>query len=272
MAAQTIPGPGAGRLDFEKVRGRTVLRTALATSPLRFLTPRNQGNAAWIYTTTLGGGFVNGDKISLELSVGTGAEALLLTQASTKIYRGDSAFSLHAQVRRGGMLVSIPDPTVCFKGATFAQSQEVDLEEDASLLLMDTIHSGRHGSGERWEFGRLASRIHVRQSGRHAFFESLSLDPLNGSLLERMGRFNALAVIVLLGPEWREPGEAIRSRLASEPLSRGDSVLKTATALGEGGTLIRLASASTEGLSHVARELLAFLPPRLGDNPWARKG
>ncbi|HYO54785.1 hypothetical protein [Archangium sp.] len=37
---------GDARLAFERVGNRTVVRTALAHSPLRLLTPRNHGHAA----------------------------------------------------------------------------------------------------------------------------------------------------------------------------------------------------------------------------------
>src|SRR5579872_4779934 len=144
MAAPS--SPGSGTLEFEKVRGRTILKTAFSRSPLRLLTPRNQGRAAWVYTTTLGGGIVSGDVISLGVRVGAGADAILLSQSSTKVYRGPlgSRVSLDASVASGAMFVSIPDPTVCFAGSRFAQEQNVDLGDGASLLMIDTFHSGRH--------------------------------------------------------------------------------------------------------------------------------
>jgi urease accessory protein len=272
MPAETRPG--AGRLEFEFVRGRTVLKTAFARSPLRFLTPENLGKAAWVYTTTLGGGLVDGDAIALGVGVGAGAEAILLSQSSTKVYRGrqGTSLSVDARVEPGGMLVSIPDPTVCFEGSSFAQSQSIDLADGASLLLMDTVHSGRHGSGERWAFDRLSSRIHVTRAGRPVFLEALALDPASGTLAERMGRFNALSVVVMIGPEWKAFGESIQAQVAAEPIGFGSGLLLTASRLGEDGTLIRMASVSTEDLARAARELLGFLPERLGDNPWSRKG
>jgi hypothetical protein len=52
----------------------------------------------------------------------------------------------------------------------------------------------------------------------------------------------------------------------------GGEVLFSASKLGSDGTLVRLASASTEELSRATRDFLGFLPERLGDNPWTRKG
>src|SRR5207245_10808543 len=54
-----------GHLAFERAGTATALRRAYAESPLRLLTPRNHGNAAWVYTSTLGGGLLDGDGVRL---------------------------------------------------------------------------------------------------------------------------------------------------------------------------------------------------------------
>src|SRR2546428_9935374 len=76
-----------GRLSFERAGAGTVLRDAYAESPLRLLTPRNHGRAAWAFTSTLGGGFVDGDRVRLRISVAEGARAFVSTQGPTHIYR-----------------------------------------------------------------------------------------------------------------------------------------------------------------------------------------
>ena len=61
-----------GHLAFRQSGAVTAVETAFAESPLRLLTPRNHGSAAWAYTSTLGGGLVDGDRLELDLSVGPG--------------------------------------------------------------------------------------------------------------------------------------------------------------------------------------------------------
>src|SRR6516162_9504674 len=78
--------PGAGTLQFEDVRGKTVLTRAIAASPLRVLNPKNAGESAWVYLATYGGGLVGGDALDISIDVGQGAAALVATQASTKVY------------------------------------------------------------------------------------------------------------------------------------------------------------------------------------------
>src|SRR3954471_12068045 len=74
-----------GRLSFERAGAATVVREAYAESPLRLLTPRNHGSSAWAYTSTLGGGFVDGDRVRLLISVGENARAFVSTQGPTRI-------------------------------------------------------------------------------------------------------------------------------------------------------------------------------------------
>src|SRR4029078_9252933 len=83
--------PGTGILDIAWVERRSVVRRAYDTSPLRWLTPRNHGPAAWVYTSSYGGGLVGGDHLCLTISIGAGASAFVSSQASTKGYRAHSA-------------------------------------------------------------------------------------------------------------------------------------------------------------------------------------
>ena len=50
--------PGHGTLELQKVAGRTVVTRSQASSPLKLLTPRRRHPAAWVYTSTFGGGMV----------------------------------------------------------------------------------------------------------------------------------------------------------------------------------------------------------------------
>src|SRR5262245_25279795 len=111
VGADDTPAPGSGALQFEKVRGTTVLTRAIAASPLRLLHPKNAGSAAWVYAATYGGGLLGGDTIALDATIGDGARALISTQASTKVYRSDANARQQLRVRAGddSLLVLLPD-------------------------------------------------------------------------------------------------------------------------------------------------------------------
>src|SRR5438270_13849028 len=184
-----------GRLSFERAGAQTVLRDAYAESPLRLLTPRNHGEAAWVYTSTLGGGFVDGDRVRLRISVGGGARAFVSGQGPTRIYRSPRGCESEtlAEVGAGAALVLAPDPTSCFAGARFRQRIAIDLADGASIALWDVLAAGRSARGDRWSFERCSLGLALRRDGRTVLDESWLLDPAHGPLRERLGRFEALA-------------------------------------------------------------------------------
>lgn len=276
VASEIPPSPVARRADLQIVRvgARSVVSRAFAESPLKLLTPRNPGGAAWIYTSTYGGGLVDGDTLALRVHVTTGAEAVLSTQASTKVYRSPhgTRFDLTAQIDDDGMLASIPDPVVCFADARYEQRQSFDLAPDANLIHVDWLSCGRRARGERWAFDECRTSLRVRRAGQLRCYDALTLASVDGPLLDRLGRFESLATVVVTGPRFKPMAEALVMRSAALPMTRrADQLFVASPLLHHDGCLVRLAGVSLEDTARSIRHVLDFLPPALGDDPWARK-
>ena len=75
--------PGSGRLVVTRVGARSVVTAAYATSPLRWLMPRNHGHAAWIFSSTFGGGLVDGDALQISVAVEPAATATATDATAT---------------------------------------------------------------------------------------------------------------------------------------------------------------------------------------------
>ena len=268
--------PVAGRGELTVVRGRdgrSVASRLYATSPLRLLTPGNHGQAAWIYTSSHGGGLVDGDHVVVDIDIGAGAAAFVSTQASTKVYRsarGTSA-ELHARIGPGGLLVVAPDPIVCFAASRYRQIQQLDLSADGSAVHVDWLSSGRHARGERWAFSEYRSRLRVRQEGTLVVHDSLALRAEDGDLPARLGRFDVLGTVLLLGAPLRDHAEAILTRVARTRVCQRADQLLAATPVGDSGCLLRFAGTSVDAAYRMLRDHLGFVPELLGDDPWARK-
>jgi urease accessory protein len=262
-----------GRLSFERAGVATVVSDAYAESPLRLLTPGNHGSSAWAYTSTLGGGFVDGDRVRLVISVAEGARAFVSSQGPTRIYRSPRGCESETaiSVARDGALVLAPDPLACFAGARFRQRTEVDLAEDASVALCDVLSAGRSARGERWAFDRCTLTLALRRSGRALLDESWLLDPAQGALGDRLGRFEALASVLLAGPLLAPARDSLRARLDAQPVAARAGLLESASFLADDVALVRLASVSVEELTRAVRERFFGVPGLLGDDPWARR-
>ncbi len=268
--------PGHGRFTVERVGGRSVVSRAYATSPLRLLTPKNHGHAAWIYTSSYGGGLVDGDDIVVEASVGSGATAFLSTQSATKVYRSPrgTRAALDAEVGDGALLVVAPDAVICFAGSRYRQTQRIAVAAGGGLVLVDWVTSGRRESGERWVFEEYASRTAIHQAGRLVVHDALALRASDGSLAARFGRYDVLAVAVLLGRELGGEIEQLDVRLRAEPVERRADRLVAFSPVEPGGGcggVLRIAGRTLEDVDHTLRDLLGFVPRLLGDSPWARK-
>src|SRR5262249_30178790 len=145
------------------------------------------------------GGLVDGDRLVLDLDVGEDATAFVSTQASTKVYRSRRGTSarMHATVAEGGLLVSVPDPVVCFADSRFEQQQTFDLAGDAGLVAVDWVSTGRRESGERCSFAHYCSRLAVRIDRRLVMYDAIALRQEDGDLAIRLGRFDVLATAVV---------------------------------------------------------------------------
>jgi len=258
-----------GRLRFERVGAATVLRQAYAESPLRLLTPRNHGEGAWVYTGTLGGGLVDGDRVRLRISVGAGARAFVSTQGATRVYRSPRGCESEtaAEIADGAALILAPDPTSCYAGSRYQQRTEVDLAEGGSVALWDVLSAGRVilGVGIGWmedEFRALGIPFDERVA---------RTEEACAALADRLGRFEALATLLLAGPLFAALREELRSRLEDRPVRARSRLLESASALAADVLVVRLAAASVEELVCALRERLAAVPALLGDDPWARR-
>jgi urease accessory protein len=265
--------PGTGILEIERTRAGSVVVRALAHSPLRLLTPRSHGRAAWIYTGSYGGGLLGGDHLALTMRVGANAHAYLSTQASTKVYRSPAGarIALHATAAANATLVIWPDPVVCFQGSRYEQRQHVELETDAALVMVDTVTAGRHGSGERWRFDGYSNRLTVQYGGRPVLCDAQHLSPSDGEVATRMGRYEVLCTAVVIGRQLHTRIETIQHTISRRSLERNADTLVASAPVGDAGCIVRVAGRSTETVGRVVREYLSFVPCLLGDDPWARK-
>ena len=278
VEAPPTPAPRRGVVAIARgPRGCTVTR-AYAESPLKWLTPATRGEAAWVFASSYGGGLVGGDHLDVEFDVGAGAAAFLSTQASTKVYRSSAGAStrLAARVADGGLLVSLPDPVVCFASSAYRQTQVFGIDGSAGLVALDWMTSGRRGSGERWAFDAYTSTTTLRVDDRLVLQDAVRLNAADGDLASRAGRLDVLAVVVIAGRRLAAEAARVVAAVSAMPIERRARVVLSAAplpglALAPPGCVVRLAGGHVEDVRGALRRLLDFVPGLLGDDPWARK-
>lgn len=253
---------GRGTLVARRSGGRTVLATARAESPLRFVRPTFPGtSSAAACLVTFGGGLVDGDEVDVDLEVEAGATLVVFTQSSTKVFRGSSRQSLRARVE--GTLVFLPDPVAAFADARYTQRLDVALAGDGACVLLDGFTSGRAAFGERWAMSGLDLRTRVTHDGRPVVSDALRFDAADGPVAERAGRFDAFATLVAVGRGAAPVASAILREPVAPPapdLVVAASPLPRAGALGLPGAVARVAAASPSRAMVAVRSRLRNLP------------
>jgi urease accessory protein len=265
--------PGHGSLAVALVAGRSVVVERRAASPLRLLCPSNSGSAAWTYTSTFGGGLVDGDDVRLAIDVAAGAQALVATQASAKAYPATAGArqSTHATVAGGAVLTLLSDPLVLYAGALVDSLVDVDLEAGATLAMVEGLAAGRVSRGERWAPSRCQTRVRIRREGALVLDDALLLDPAHGDIARRMGPFDAWATVVLVGPALPVASCAVGAPPRPRPPpAAGLPAIETVTPVDD-GCLVRIAARTTAILSSRVRDALASVAPLYGDDPFTRR-
>jgi urease accessory protein len=239
---------------------------------MKLLTPVARGKSVWAYTSSFGGGMVAGDQTQLHVTVGAGARCFLGTQSSTKIYRNPAALPCehltHATVAEEALLVFAPEQVQAFADSHYTQRQEFHLAPSAGLVLLDWFSSGRAARGERWAFKHLESRNDIFIGGERALVDPILLN--SDELAERMGRFNCLATLLLIGPSLGAASEALLQQVGARPVEKRAALTTSASPV-RGGALLRVAGEEVEAVCRELSGHLAFLHDMLGDDPWARK-
>lgn len=225
-----------------------------SAGPLRILSPRAAGNAAWLVTSSYGGGLVDGDHVAFEVTVDAGATCVLTSQASQKIYKGTSSQQTRVRVHGNGALLCVPDPVVPFRDAAFRQETRIELDVDSTLVLCDMLTAGRVAFGERWNATSLDTLLSITVDGKRLLHDRVLLA---GDVAARMRKYEAIATVVVLGPRVRDTVTIGDGMIALSPL--GD------------GVIVRVAGERVDQVTKAVHALLEPACKRLGEAPWARK-
>ncbi|XP_027366434.1 urease accessory protein D isoform X2 [Abrus precatorius] len=237
----------------EKVRGRSSVINCLSRYPLKFIIPKK------VYKSV-------GSKCSNQI--------------------------LEARVGSDALLAIIPDPVTCFSTARYYQKQVFSVSLDSNLVIVDWITSGRHESGEKWEFDLYRSTNNIfLEDGQPLFLDTMLLEKGKiGCIQESMHNYQVIAMIVILGPKMQyiqnlvqdHVKEVMSERLQhpsgalSHQRDKADhfiskpSFMASCSAFGPKriGCLVRVAAETTESVYNFLRHQLAPLEPMIGVPPY----
>jgi urease accessory protein len=269
---------GIVEIGFGCRDGVTRLAHLYQRDPLRALFPTPAaGDPALAVILTTSGGLVAGDRLGIDICIGTGSIAHVTTSAAEKIYRSlgpTTTIRQSLSVAADASLEFLPPETILFDGARLRRETTVDLGSGAAFLGGDILVFGRRARGERFKSGFLREVWQVRRESRLVWGDALHLDGDVGATIDDPACFAAAAACatLILAPGGKDADgfiEGARVIQSSGAAAGGLRAGVTAVAglviarwLASDAALLRRAYAKLAcHLRHVAMGLPPRLPP-----------
>ena len=179
---------GAVKFDVRLQDGVTRRGTLHESGSLRVRFPSPEADGLSGVFVNTAGGIAGGDRFDIDIVAGEGSRLTLTTAAAEKVYRapGPAAqLNIALKAEAGSHLAWLPQETILFDRARISRRIDIDLAEDASLLLCEIVVFGRSAMGERMLSGEFVDRWRMRRGGRLVFAETVRLDGDIGAKLSR---------------------------------------------------------------------------------------
>ena len=203
------------------------------------------------------GGVAGGDRLTFEFAVGPGARLVVTTAAAEKVYRTlapDATIGVKLSVGTGAALAWLPQETILFDRARLTRTIDIDLAENAELLLAEALVFGRSGMGEAVDDIRLFDRWRLRRGGRLVHAEAVRLEgAVAAKLAQRAVAAGGIAVATVLAAPAEEATAASVRALAGRV--RGE----VGVSAWNGFAVARLCAADGAALRHDLAAVLTAL-------------
>lgn len=262
---------GTARAAFALRAGAVRLTDLHQAGSGKAMLPRVAGPVPEVVFLNTSGGLTAADRLSFAVTVGAGARVAATTQTAERAYAAEGAaaeVSVTAEVGRGARLDWLPQETILYEDARLSRHTRIQLAEDASCLLCESLVLGRHAMGEEPRRAALDDRRLITRAGRPVWAEALRLD---GAALARqadpalLAGARAMAVVALVAPGAEDAAGPLRQVL--------DEPGCTAAASGwDGRLLVRLMARDGWPLRRQLARVIRVLSGRPLPRVWQMHG
>jgi urease accessory protein len=228
--------------------------------------PNVAGGACEAVLLNTAGGMAGGDRLDVALTAGAGAHLVFTSTAAEKVYRSlgeESAVDVRIDAGAGATLAWLPQETILFDQARLSRRIDIDLANDASLVMAEAVVFGRTAMGEVVHRGRFIDRWRIRRNGRLIFAETMRLDGAIAATLD-LAAVTAAATAVatlLLAPGTEAHVTQVRDLVPGLDSEIGASAWNDIA-------VVRLCARSDAALRHDLAAILAALCPQSLPRVW----
>lgn len=184
-ASRAAPADGLLDLTFGVQAGRTRLVASASRAPLMvqraLYLDADLPELATVFPANTTAGIFAGDRLETRVRALAGAQVHLTTPSAAKVFTmpdGEAHQHLDLHVADGALLEYLPDCTIPFAGADYAQTARVTVEPGATLVYGDLLVPGRMAQGELFAYRHLGQRLTIDDGGgRILYHEAYDLRP-----------------------------------------------------------------------------------------------
>ncbi|MHC0038506.1 urease accessory protein UreD [Pseudoneobacillus sp. C159] len=192
-------------LEAEKRKGKTIAKNVYFHGAFKVMRPiyHDQSGQPCYYILNPGGGYLDGDRYRLKITLDKEAQMTLTTQSATKVYKTPTGYAyqeMEIYLGAGSYLEYLPDPLIAYRDARYKQKNVINMEKGAVLLYTDIITPGWSPDGERFSYSQLQLLNEIYLDDELVAFDHINLQPANRKmnsigLLEGFSHIGSLIVI-----------------------------------------------------------------------------
>ncbi|RDW19361.1 urease accessory protein UreD [Oceanobacillus chungangensis] len=199
---------GELRLDIEKRHGKSVAKNVYFQGAFKVMRPVYHDDSGQVcyYILNPGGGYLNGDRYRMSISLEENAALILTTQSATKVYKTpfkEAYQETEINLKAGSILEYVPDPLIGYRAAKYKQINRINMEKGSTLLYTDVITPGWSPDGKRFSYDRLQLINEIYLDGALVAYDHIKLTPADQEIEEIgfMEGYTHLGSMIVVGEE-----------------------------------------------------------------------
>ncbi len=245
---------GLVRMELASIAGKTAISKLRTMAPLlvqKALYPdSNLPGMAHVYLMSSAGGILQGDRMEIDITAGSGTSSRITTQAATKIYKMDKGYAtqnIMISASDTSYLEFVPYQIIPFKSSRFFQQVDIKLGQNSTVVYSETVSAGRTASRENFDFDFCSLKMMARDSkGKVLFADAANLEPGKDELERLFGGKTLWSMIYVITPDFDGISKQIDAAIKDESILTGCSTLPH-----DCGLVIRMLDDSIDKIRHL---------------------
>lgn len=245
---------GLAKIELAQIGSKTAISRLRTRAPIlvqKALYPDSSlPGMAHLYLMSSSGGILHGDRMEIDIVVGSGTSSHITTQAATKIYKMDKGYAsqmVSVSVHEASYLEFLPHQIIPFKSSRFFQQVDVQVGQESTVVYSETVSAGRTAADENFDFDLCFLKMQVRDStGNVLFADTAKLEPGKDEMEWLFGGKTLWSMLYVIAPDFESIQKQVDMKIKEHSILAGCSVLPH-----ECGLVIRMLDDSIDRIRSV---------------------